>query len=60
MSGDKLHPFSFYHDRVRGRRGINGIEFHKKLPPKLGHIPGGLTFLEFFLAQIWPPGQITF
>ena len=28
--------------------GINGIDFHKKLPPKLVHIPGGLAFSEFF------------
>ena len=40
--------------------GINGIEFHKSYHQKLGHIPGGLAFLEFCSAQIWPPGQITF
>ena len=35
--------------------GINGIEFRKKLPPKLGHIPGGLAFLEFVLLKFGPP-----
>ena len=28
--------------------GINGIKFYKKIPPKLGHIPGGLAFFRIF------------
>ena len=40
--------------------GINGIEFHKKLPPKLRHIPGGWAYLEFVWLKFGPPGPITF